>query len=194
MSLLLFILAAIGGFIFLIAYIILVVASFRHHTVTGLISLIPGINLVVLPTILGKTGKAFPASVFGLALALVAWYAGGHHYLQDYQQNSLAITQEANVSESSISPKNVVRKTKELPLPSKPLYYIVYTKVDNDELGNLINQYIRVKLVDDRELEGRNIETTATSLLLKTHNNNKDQVVKISLKHILTIEKLETKS
>ncbi|MEE9304047.1 MAG: hypothetical protein V3U84_09685 [Thiotrichaceae bacterium] len=200
MSLLLFILAAIGGFIFLVAYLIIVIASFKHHTVTGLISLIPGINLVVLPTILGKTGKAFPTSVFALGLALVTWYAGGHRYLQNYLYSNPAASIQTDITETSVNPINnnlnlaAAHKTKELPLPSKPLYYIVYTKVDSDQLGDLINKHIRITLVDDREFEGKNIEITTTSLLLETHDNNENHMVKIPLKHIVSVEKLETKS
>ena len=185
MSLLLIILAAIGLFIFLISYLKLVVASFKHHPVTGLISLIPGVNLVVLPTILGKTGKTFPASVFGLVLAIIAWYAGGNQYLDNRKNVPLAnITEVANP---------VASRFKEQPLPSKPLYYIVYTAVNTSELESLKNKHIRISLVDDRILEGKNLEANTSSLLLETFKDDTRKVIKVSPKHIIKLEKLERK-
>ncbi len=213
MSLLLFILTAIGLLIFLFAYLTLVIASFKHHTVTGLISLIPGINLVVLPTILAKTGKAFPISILGIGIALIAWYTGGSQYFDNYfkpvappiEQSAInkagikkTASHEANKANIAKSTPHqtpsVTHKTKEFPLPSKPLYYIVYTPVNMSELDKLIDQHIRIKLIDDRELEGKNIKTTETSLLLETYTNHTTQVIQISPKHIKTLEKLEKKS
>ncbi|MEE9351976.1 MAG: hypothetical protein V3U78_06915 [Thiotrichaceae bacterium] len=207
MSLLLFILTVIGLLTFLFAYLTLVIASFKHHTVTGLISLIPGINLVVLPTILGKTGKAFPVSILGIGIALIAWYAGGHQYFDNYfkpstslvEQSVTKINETASDEANSIDAKPhqappITHKTKELPLPSKPLYYLVYTKVNISELNKLTDQHIRIKLIDDRELEGKNIKTTETSLLLETYTNDTTQVIQISPKHIKVLEKLEKKS
>jgi len=199
MSLFLIILTAIGAAIFLIAFILIVVASFRHHTVTGFISLIPGINLVVLPTVLSKTGKAFPASIAGLGIALLAWYSGGNHYIDSYLKNK-PIIEEVNNTETVLekprtesNPEDqltVSHKTKQSPLPSKPLYYLVYTTIEYKQLGELLNKHIRIELIDGRQLEGKTTKVTAHSLLLETYDNNKTQVVKILSKHIRKIEKL----
>ena len=195
MTLTLFILAAIGLFIFVIAYLRIIIASFRHHTVTGLISMIPGINLAVLPTVWAKISKAFPMSVLGLAMTLGGWYMGGNLYLDKNQislisepQNTTSPTQFPVVPKSKAIP--IKHKTKEQPLPQKPLYYIRFKKVAISQLDSLLNQYIRIQLIDDRELEGKSIKSSSTSLLIETYSNGSKQVVKVSSKHIRTLEKL----
>ena len=195
MTLTLFILAAIGLFIFVIAYLRIIIASFRHHTVTGLISMIPGINLAVLPTVWAKISKAFPMSVLGLAMTLGGWYMGGNLYLDKNQislisepQNTTSPTQFPVVPKSKAIP--IKHKTKEQPLPQKPLYYIRFKKVAISQLDSLLNQYIRIQLIDDRKLEGKSIKSSSTSLLIETYSNGSKQVVKVSSKHIRTLEKL----
>ena len=197
MTLTLFIVAVVGLFIFVIAYLRIIIASFRHHTVTGLISMIPGINLAVLPTVWAKINKAFPMSVLGLAITLGGWYMGGNLYL-DKNQNSLfnkpKNTQTASPTQSSLVQKSKAmpteHKTKEQPLPQKPLYYIRFKKIAISQLDSLLDQYIRIQLVDDREIEGKNIKSSSTELLIETYSNGSKQVVKVPSKHIRTLEKL----
>lgn len=197
MTLTLFILAAIGLFVFVIAYLRIIIASFRHHTVTGLISMIPGINLAVLPTVWVKINKAFPMSVLGLAMTLGGWYMGGNLYLDKNQISLISKpqnTQTTSPTQFPVVQKNkatpIKHKTKEQPLPQKPLYYIRFKKVAISQLDSLLNQYIRIQLIDDRELEGKNIKSSSTTLLIETYSNGSKQVVKVSSKHIRTLEKL----
>ena len=194
MTLTLFIVAATGLAIFLIAYLRIVIASFRHHAVTGLISIVPGINLAVLPTVWAKMSKVFSLSVLGLAMALGGWYAGGNQYLDNRQMKLFTKSPNTQVAQSPVVKNSealqIKHKTKELPLPQKPLYYIRFQKVAISQLDSLLNQYIRIKLIDDRELEGKNIESSSSVLLIETFQNGNRQVVKVSSKHIKTLEKL----
>ncbi len=208
MSLILFSIASIGAVIFIVAFFRIVIASFRHHMVTGFISLIPGINLVVLPTVLNKTGKAFPLSILGLGIALVAWYAGGSQFVDDYLQKKTLSTETVKTSEVSVGAEVATddnsavtrekiatatvesHKTKEIALPPKPLYYIFYKSVEYSELAQLANEHIRITLVDGRIFEGKNVQTSPESLLLDVFRDGQSQVIKIMSKHIERIEKL----
>ncbi len=194
MTLTLFIVAVTGLAIFIIAYLRIIIASFRHHAVTGLISIVPGINLAVLPTVWAHMSKVFSLSVLGLAMTLGGWYAGGNQYLDNRKMKlstksaNTQVAQSPVVKQSELLP--VKHKIKELPLPQKPLYYIRFQKVPISKLDSLLNQYIRIKLIDDRELEGKNIESSSSTLLIETFNNDNRQVVKVSMTHIKTLEKL----
>jgi len=194
MTLTLFIVAAIGLFIFLIAYLRIIIASFRHHTVTGLISVIPGINLAVLPTVWAKISKAFPLSILGLAMTFGGWYTGGNLYLDKNQITLLTKTSNTQAEQSPVVHNKkmvpVKHKTKEQPLPQKPLYYIRFKKVAISQLDSLLNQHIRIQLIDDRELEGKNIKSSVTTLLIETYNKGNKQVIKVPSKHIKSLEKL----
>jgi hypothetical protein len=193
MTLFLFITAIIGLLIFFISYLRIVLSSFQHHTVTGFISIFPGINLTVLPTVWGQMSNAFLLSIVGLGVSLGAWYGGGNQHLILNPITSVeqpTVNQPVNSSTKEIVNLPIIHKTKETALPQKPLYYVVFKQVEVNALGSLVNQYIRVKLIDDRVLEGRNIKVNDSSLLLETYDKGNIQLVKIAAKHIKTLEKL----
>ncbi len=192
MSLYLFIAAAIGFTIFILAYLAIVIASFRHHTVTGLIALIPAINLAVLPTIWQKTSKAFPLGILGLGLALATWYSGGYQYFHSLQTGKPVIASEPSTTAPEKQPAEQVttRNVEEVPLPDKPLYYLVYQKVESNDLASLVGQQVRVTLIDGQQLEGKNIKTSNQSVFIESSDQGNTQTLKVALQHIQTLEKL----
>lgn len=193
MKLFLFIAAIISLVVFFISYFRIVISAFRHHTVTGLISIFPGINLTVLPTVWGKMSSSFMLSIVSLGVSVGAWYAGGNQHLMinsSIHANKVSSTQSVNSDNKTGIDTSLLHKMKKVALPQEPLYYIVFKQVEVNNLGSLINEHIRVKLVDDRELEGKNIKTSDNSLFLETYNSGNIQLVKIASKHIKTLEKL----
>lgn len=194
MSLPLFIVSAIGLLIFLIAYLMIVIASFRHHPVTGLISLIPGINLVVLPSIWAQTGKAFGISFVGLMIALAGWYTGGHQFPNEYKIATETAPQDTVIhTKQPETLKASPRKIKESPLPQKPLYYLVYENAATNQLQNLTQQLLRITLTDDRIVEGKSLKANDATLLLETRQGSQIHVVEVNVQHIKTVEKLVSK-
>lgn len=168
--------AFIGLFIFLINYGRIIFASFKHHFVTGLISLFPGINIVVLPTIWGRTGNAFMISIFGLALAVGGWILGGKKHINQLLNPSTATavsTIAATESPTTNSPAAVSAPItasssnfKQLALPPKALYQLSYQTIDLQQTPVSINQQLRVTLKDGSVFEGRLIEPINQSILI----------------------------
>ncbi len=67
---------AIGVFLFSISYIKFDYEGFRHHFVTGLLALIPVVNLIALPTLWDRTRGMLLIGLGGLIAAIIAWFAG----------------------------------------------------------------------------------------------------------------------
>lgn len=188
MSFYLFIAAAIGLSLFIIAYLVIVLASFRHHPVTGLIALLPGLNLAVLPSVWRKTGKAFLLSIFGLGLSLLAWYSGGNQYLQ-----SRTTLNETIVPQASPSPANSDTPStslKQVSLPEKPLYYLVYQEVERSKLTQLAGQQVRLTLIDGQRIEGKQTKSSDQAIFIETSTHGERQTLKVALQHIQHVEML----
>jgi hypothetical protein len=77
-------LVIVGVLLFVIGWLVVVVTSFQRHPVTGLVALIPGLNLVTLPSIWHRVGGWVIASFAGALLAVGAWFMGGQE--QMYRQ------------------------------------------------------------------------------------------------------------
>ena len=191
MSFYLFIAATIGLTLFILTYFLIVAASFRHHPVTGLIALLPGINLTVLPTIWSKSGKTFLIGLLGLGTALITWYSGGNRYFQEQRVTGTpSISELSPAHEKKPAAAALPQNFKETPLPEKPLYYLVYHKVDNTKLTSLVGQQVRLTLTNGQQMEGKGIKASRQALMLETTERGNTQVLKISPQHIQTLEKL----
>jgi len=84
MELALTIIAVLGFLLFILSYLRFVFAGFKHHPVTGAISAIPVLNVLVLPTLWYRTGKFLILGVFALALAIGAWFMGAEKGINNY--------------------------------------------------------------------------------------------------------------
>ena len=76
MELVLTITAGLGVLLFLTGYLAFVLAGFRHHFVTGLISVLPVLNIVTVPSLWHKTSKKLMISVLGIAIFAASWFFG----------------------------------------------------------------------------------------------------------------------
>jgi hypothetical protein len=74
-------LVIVGVLLFVIGWLVVVVTSFQRHPVTGLVALIPGLNLVTLPSIWHRVSGWVIASFAGTLLAIGAWFMGGQEQL-----------------------------------------------------------------------------------------------------------------
>jgi hypothetical protein len=69
-----------------IGYLIVIVAGFKHHFVTGLIAMIPGVNILVIPSTWDKASSGFILGIVGLVIAAGGWFGGNG---QIYMPNAL---------------------------------------------------------------------------------------------------------
>jgi len=75
--------AVLGGLLFVFSYLKFALTGFRYHPVTGLLTLIPILNLITLPTLLdGKLIRIIILGIIGLILSISAWFLGADKTLQ----------------------------------------------------------------------------------------------------------------
>jgi hypothetical protein len=71
------IMAVVGGLLFIFSFVKYALIGFRYHPVTGLLALIPVVNLITLPTLMdGKVIRTIVIGIVGLLLACASWFLG----------------------------------------------------------------------------------------------------------------------
>lgn len=109
MELILTIIAALGALLFLFGYLAYVGSGFKHHFVTGLISIFPVLNIVTVPALWHKTSKKLIISVLGVALLGGSWFMGADKGIS----KTLALIKGESTQET------VVASNPSIPLPIK---------------------------------------------------------------------------
>lgn len=173
----------VGLGLVIIGYLLVVLAGFKHHFVTGLIAMIPVLNLVVMPSTWHKAGFGFIIAFVGLLLALGGWFGGGDRYLDEKlsvvsngtptpvvsapESGNTAEAVETETTEQTADDQaeqetvveDTVTESKPggnvIPLPNKPLYHLSYQQVGLDELSKLTGEYIRVTDNQRHRIEGK---------------------------------------
>jgi len=97
MQIALIILFGLGVLLFLLCFLGYALSAFRHHFVTGLISLLPVLNIITLPSLWDKNSNKFFIGLIGLILLSVSWFFGADKYVKDLiSGNSDLLTQDAD--------------------------------------------------------------------------------------------------
>lgn len=76
----------LGAVLFLLGWLVMAGLCFQRHPVTGLVALIPGVNLLTLPAMWHRVGGWVITSFIGVLLAAVAWFAGGNQHVYRHVQ------------------------------------------------------------------------------------------------------------
>lgn len=84
MELALTIIAILGMVLFIVGYLRFIFAGFRQHPVTGIISIFPVVNLLVLPSLWHKTGRVLIVGFLGLLMVVGAWFMGAEKSMHKY--------------------------------------------------------------------------------------------------------------
>ncbi|HFC92512.1 MAG TPA: hypothetical protein ENJ51_06840 [Leucothrix mucor] len=104
------IVVVLGGLLFIYSFIKYAVIGFRYHPVTGLLALIPVMNIITLPTLMdGKIIRLIIFGVLGLLLAIAAWFLGADKSI--YQHVSALRGQSVPLSSSNIATGNSEQNT-----------------------------------------------------------------------------------
>ena len=90
----------LGGLLFIYSFIKYAITGFHYHPITGLLALIPVLNIITLPTLMdGKIIRLIIFGLFGLLLAIAAWFLGGDKSL--YKHISIFRGQPVLISNES---------------------------------------------------------------------------------------------
>lgn len=114
MELALTIILILGMLIFVVGYLKFVLSGFRQHPVTGIIAILPAINLLVVPSLWHKTSRALIIGFLGLLMVAGAWFMGADKSLQGYlglltgKEQSTSLTMQAQPSVSTHSTAGLV--------------------------------------------------------------------------------------
>lgn len=66
----------LGAFLFILSWIMVIVFGFKHHPVTGIVAFVPGLNVLILPTIWHRVSGWVITGFVGLLIAAAAWGLG----------------------------------------------------------------------------------------------------------------------
>lgn len=77
----------LGILLFVIGWLVVVVNGFQRHPVTGLVALIPGLNILTLPSLWHRVSGWVITGFVGLLLAAGAWLGGADTHLYKQAQS-----------------------------------------------------------------------------------------------------------
>ena len=125
MEYLLIIAFAIGLLLFLLGWLRVIIAGFMHHFITGIVSIIPVLNVLVLPSVWHQVYGWVMAGFIGLILAIATWFAGADKQVTVYAKQagfnlpSPTTTSSSPIAASGDLPKS--QQTVEVQLPTTKL-------------------------------------------------------------------------
>lgn len=111
----------LGIVLFLLGWLVMVVICFQRHPVTGLVAMLPGINILALPATWHRVSGWVITGFIGVLLAGVAWFAGANQHVYRYAHTlgmNTAVPAQATVAAPAATPEAVpppVTHTIEIP-------------------------------------------------------------------------------
>ena len=120
---------ALGVLLIVLAWLMVTIAGFRHHLVTGIVAMIPVINLLILPTIWHRARGWFFTGLVGVILTAGAWIGGEYSQAGQNMQKLLGshwLTQKISPTASQApradhEPPQTVTQTVNMSLPIAPV-------------------------------------------------------------------------
>ncbi|MGB1309859.1 MAG: hypothetical protein ACPG47_01545 [Leucothrix sp.] len=166
---------AIGIFLFSISYMKFAYEGFRHHVVTGLLALIPVINLIALPTLWDRTRGVLMIGLVGLIAAVVAWFAGADKAFEAVRSDRntpIATTQNlANTNGATgLANLSAMQRSKETfltLLPGKALYRLDFEAASPNQIRNFAGRIVRITSTDHIVTDGRIQNFTPSSVFIE---------------------------
>lgn len=189
MQLALLIIAGLGALLFIVSFLAYVVSGFRHHFVTGLISLLPVLNVITLPSLWYKSSRKFIVGFIGLIIFIAAWFLGADKGIQGLvssqsstiyeltqsetkntvDQNNLSNSNRASSLSTVIKSNRSSNLNEEdmLDLPTKALYRMAFDIVPVDQIANLQGRIVQITKTDSTQIEGRIKSVSPGSVVLE---------------------------
>lgn len=91
----------LGVILLVIAWLMVIIAGFRNHPVTGLVALVPGLNWLIMPSIWHRAGAWAITGLVGFVIAAGAWFFGGADQLT---RHTKALTAQVALPGSPVVP------------------------------------------------------------------------------------------
>jgi hypothetical protein len=184
--------AVLGGLFFIFSYLKFALTGFRYHPVTGFLALIPVVNLITLPTLLdGKLMRVILFGIFGLILAVGAWFLGADKTLQRHistlrgQPVLVSTTEQKKASENSSATSSVNKESEQggdktlaepsvVPhpvymenLPKQALYSMAFVEAPIEQINTLKGRIVHITTLKNSTVEGRVQNTTTASVFIR---------------------------
>jgi len=191
MELALTIIAGLGALLFLVSYLSYVALGFKHHFVTGIISALPVLNIVTLPSLWDKSRGKFVIGFIGLVIAAAAWLLGADKGFQNMlskqpvnsaesvvlssesitpqepsQSGAVSSTQSNTSVSSNTTRSSTYNEENMLGLPSKALYTMSFELVPTNKINTLQGRIVQITDINNENIEGRIKTVTQSSVIL----------------------------
>ncbi len=197
-ELVLTIIAGVGVLLFLVSYLAYIVTGFKHHFVTGIISALPVLNVVTLPSLWDKGRGKFLTGFVGLILAGGAWILGANKTVNNYLANKNNGPSEAMILRSDNTQSGIltnkgssnnlntstiqsrpIDESDMLGLPSKALYSLQFDPVPVNKINTLQGRIVKIINQQNEEVEGRVKAITASSVIIEGKYENEIPIATI---------------
>ena len=175
MELAVLIITAIGIFLFSVSYLKFAYEGFRHHFVTGLLALIPVINLIALPTLWDRTRSMLMIGFVGLIAAVIAWFAGADKAFEAVRSernipiaSNQNITANGSIAATATDNRAQGSSQKFLSLlPGKALYRLDFESASPAQIRNFTGRVVRITSTDHIVTDGRIQTVTPSSVFIE---------------------------
>ena len=182
MELAVLIAAAVGILLFAISYLKFAYEGFRYHLITGILALIPVINLVALPTLWDKTSRMLMIGLVGLIIAAGAWFLGAGKTFQAYSgggqaqlaapttasgNTAVATAPGASASDPVARPATNNNDKLLSLLPSKALYRLDFESASADQIKTFTGRIVKITSTDHTVRDGRIQSVTPSSVFIE---------------------------
>ena len=165
---------AIGIFLFSLSYIKFAYEGFRHHFITGLLAIVPVVNLIALPTLWDRTRNILMVGSMGLLAAVVAWFLGADKAFEAVSSDrNTPVASTQNITSNTTTPaaletSNPSSKDRFLTvLPSKALYRLDFEAASPQQIRNFTGRIVRITGIDNVVTDGRIQNFTPSSVFVE---------------------------
>ena len=166
---------AIGVFLFSISYIKFAYEGFRHHFVTGLLALIPIVNLIALPTLWDRTRSALMVGLVGIIAATAAWFAGADKAFEAVRtERNTPVNTGQNLNNAARVPSIIgndenigTNETFLTTLPGKALYRLDFESASPNQIRSFAGRVVRITSTDHVVTDGRIQNFTPSSVFIE---------------------------
>ena len=191
MELALTVIAGLGALLFIVSYLSYVASGFRHHFVTGIISALPVLNVVTLPSLWDKSRGKFVIGFIGLLIAAVAWFMGANKGFQNLlskqpvnsaesvvlssestapqepsQSGAVSSAQNNTSVTANTAPSSSYNEQNMIGLPTKALYTMSFEIVPINKINTLQGRIVQITDINNENIEGRIKAVTQSSVIL----------------------------